>query len=661
MLDHPPTAADIPGVDGKPVPERKEKKAGLKDILTAPTDVLGSLLQNTAAMGVSGPQALIEGGVRKVMGKDANVGGRFEELMQQRGYQTQNPASQKMFGGMEELNRQVLTPLGPAGIVGMGALTGVPSQVAQKGAQAGKAVGEAASSAVARPMGAIREGVGTMTGKTARAGEEALHKGIQGEVASAMKSTGQKAGELEEAAYAPHERAIASTRATVKSKLSGKAEESSQAAQQHFDELAPRAYGEEELGSLIQQSGTKNVEKLKGEAQQVIRDIKDPAFDKARERAAAGDTLNTNAASKPLMDEAVGMLEQQIADVPEGLRGEMQKRIKAITGGENRPLSEADARVEQLRASVEGRAPVLEQPPEGLTLHQAEYLRRMGNDPILRKNEGFGALDSVRMKDMAKKIEEAMKAYEPDVGRYLSEYKGVKQREDVALGGAYGESALGHVAGEGADEILRKTPTEVARYYLKGDEASAKKLINLAGGKTPELEQAVRGHLRGKMEGMTGEQAKKFAESNQGLLNAFPEAKPIVQRIVDAKTQGEKYTGMASKELGRAEKATSEVKKVEQGARSEAAKQRDLEKSLKLRMTEIESSSPQNSPKVARGAAKQLAEKGLITEEQYAKMLSDIDKVETTQGKTEKARNSLKYLIYGALGMAGGSTVLRHL
>jgi hypothetical protein len=295
MLDHPPTAADVPGVDGKPVPARAEKKAGLADILKMPADVLQSLIQNTAALGISGPQALVEGGVRKVMGKDSNIEGRFNELMQQRGYETQNPATQKVFGGMEELNRQVLTPLGPAGIVGMGALTGVPSQVAQKGAQAAQRagqIGEQASKAISesKPVTAARESIGTLTGKTAKAEEQALQKSILGETTGAAELAGKKAGQLEEAAYAPHERAIAGTRATVKSKLSQQAEESTQAAKRGFEELAPRVYGEEEVGALIQQGGTKNIEKLKGEAQQVIRDIKDPAFEKARERAATGES-----------------------------------------------------------------------------------------------------------------------------------------------------------------------------------------------------------------------------------------------------------------------------------------------------------------------------------------------------------------------------------
>lgn len=651
------TVADIPGQDGLPVQPRQERKAGLKDILGAQNDIVRSILQNAAALGVSGPQALAEAGGRKLMGKEANLGPRFQELMQMRGYESQNPVTQNFYKALEELNRQVLTPLGPAGVVGMGAMTGIPAQVAPKAARAGEAIGEAAKAAGA----GAKERIGTVTGRTAKEAQEALRTGILGETEAAKELAGRTAQALERAPGAAAEREIAGTRATVKSQLTGKAEEAARVGERQLGALAPRVYGEEEVGKLIQQRGQSTIGGLKQEAQQVIEDIKDPAFLKARERAAAGETLATNEQSKPIIDEAIAMLEQQVADVPEGMAGPLQQRIKALRGGEGRALTEEEARVERLRASIEGREPVLTAPPEGLTLQQAEYLRRFGNDPILRRNEGFGALDSQRMKDMAKKVEEAMVAYEPDVRKYLDEYRKVKEREDIALGGTYGESAIKSIAGEGAEEILGKTPTEVARYYLKGDEASAKKLINLAGGRSPELDEAVRGYLRGQIEGMSADQAQKFAAKNAGLFEAFPEVKPAIEGIVDAKTQGEKYTGMASKQLKRAEQAAGEVKAAEKGARSEAAKQRDLERALNLRVTEIGESSPQNAPKVARTAAKQLADQGLITNEKYGDILRAIDRVEKTQGRTERAQNALKYLMYGALGMAGAGTVLRNL
>jgi hypothetical protein len=309
-------------------------------------------------------------------------------------------------------------------------------------------------------------------------------------------------------------------------------------------------------------------------------------------------------------------------------------------------------RVEQLRESTIPGYIAQKFKREPLTLHQAEFLRRWAKDPILRKDTGFGSLDATRMANTGNRIEQAMTAYEPDVGRYIQTYKAGKEAERVAAGGRRGEGLTEQVA-KTEDEILfASKPQQVSSYYLDGTRESANKLIRLVGGKTPELVNRVKANIREKIEKMTAEETAEFAAKNQGLFQAFPEVGQAVNKVVQSRQAQQRLESMLGKAAGKGKRLEQALgaeitsienlaKKVKEGEEAISPYTQFLEKFEGAKGDEIFTES--------KIIVDELRRKEFINDTIYKEMLEQIRDIKQKYTNQQESKARLKTIFYTAL------------
>lgn len=660
----PPTANNIPGQSGMAPPSAvPASKPGIIDTLTSGPITLRTLIQNALATGVGQIQGAVEN-----MGNGPGAKARADELTQRYSYQPTNTASQQSLSMIadaadSEPMRQ-LQALGPGG--------GVPLEIANLGitapaaAQAARvaapvvsavtkpvvAVAEAAKGATGRAGAALGRGADLLSGKTAEEAANALKTTIQGEAGSQANTLAANAAEDAKIAAAstgrPREVAgaqeIASAKSTVADKVRAKAEAAAANEKAQLDALHANGMSNEDIGKLIQERGTGNLEAAKSAREKAaITDLKDPAFEEARARAAAGDFLTNNPKSAPIIQEARKQFLQQIEDMrltPEE-KTALTKKADALFGG------------------------------EPMTLHQGEYLRRFFNDPLTRDAAGFGAIKAHDMGDLGQTMTRAMTAYEPRVGKYINEYRAGSEKIDRIAGTNAARAATDSIVGEGEDIVRNQKPILAHNYFLKGDQAGAQKLIDLVGGKTPEITDAVKANLRTKLEGLTADQATELASKNMGLLREFPELKPMVNQIIKAKAESERLGKMVPMAQKRAvsgfeesAKAGTDAEKVaatrgkELQAGSESAQK--LADSINHSLAKLEKAPPEEVTSAALSIADNMHVKGLIDDAKYQDLLKQIRDTKSTYGKTDKARSVMKGLLY-TVGAGAAATTGMHL
>ena len=213
-------------------------------------------------------------------------------------------------------------------------------------------------------------------GKSVQEAIDALKNVVTKEADEARQFLTQKSYEAEKVARSEVSTArdITEARYATRSKLTKDLDSAKKETETSLKGLGNNRQSDENLGKFIQNSGKKNIEAIRATTtKEAIRDIKDPAFERARGRAASGDTLSTNPDSAPILKEIVSDIEQQIADVPGRFRGELEGRIDDIIG-KKIPLSSNELRVEQLRESSIPGYIAQKFKREPLTLHQGAEL-----------------------------------------------------------------------------------------------------------------------------------------------------------------------------------------------------------------------------------------------------------------------------------------------
>lgn len=562
-------------------------------------------------------------------------------------------------------------------------LTGLPALGAAAKAVSGMApfnpmsVARFASRAIPEIAGNIKGGIGgvidVVKGVPAKTASEALRGEVSGELGNVQRqytdAAAQSQRELDainrQAAKSTEGKAltdIASAQGAVKDKLKTQADAFSNQANQHLDTLAPKSMSAEDIGAFIQDRGASNLASAKANTvKTAITDIKDPAFARARERAASGDTPSTNPNSKPIIDAAIQDIEQQIADTPAEFAQGLKKRINSLLGGE-RQMTAAEQRVENLRASIQGREPV-STVKEPITLQQLEFLRRWAKDPILRQDTGFGALDATRMAKTSDTISAAMKAYEPAVADYINAYKAGKQAETALLGGSRGTRATDKILETDAATIFGQKPQLAASAYLDGTKSSAMRLLQLVGGKKDEIAPIINSYLRGQIEGKTPQEVMKILQKNSGLFDVFPESKTAITNYAKATAEAERLSALASKETGRIADTSNAALKARDAARNAQGKAIDsaatnVEKSTAKaadyanEITILDSMPSDKVVSQARSTANKMLKDGFIDENRYKELSNRIAEIEKLHGKTKTARNAIRYTLYTAGGAA---------
>lgn len=489
------------------------------------------------------------------------------------------------------------------------------------------------------------------SGRTAAKAQEELRGQVSElgrEASTTLKGQAESLRRAEEAERAAI-KDIRESRFKARQKIEGQLANVEKEQKSSLNALSEKPVKEEEIGSLIQNKGKENVENIKKTTRtEAIQEIKDPAFQRIREREARGDFIETNEKSKKLLQDALDDLDKQLSETPEAVSSVLRTRLAAITGYE-RPLTEGEKRAAAVRASITGE-PVKETVREPLTGARAEYLRRWLKSKDATTVEGFPALDAVRAGKIGDKIQKALEAYEAGVGKYISRYKAGKEAEKIALG-ARGESTVESIAQVDGQSIFSMKPQTVARSYLDGTDNSARNLIRLVGGKTPELSSAVRGYIRNVLEPMNAKRASEWLTKNEGMLNVFNEAKPIVSKIIQDKQNIERLSSMRGKSTARIGELQTDIGKI-------AAKTQRLQGAEKIntQLAMLEQAQGKDIFRQSQKIADDLLKSNLLDQSKYNDLTKQIYDIERMYGETQSAKNRVKYAIYAAAAPLVGTT-----
>ena len=423
-----------------------------------------------------------------------------------------------------------------------------------------------------------------------------------------------------------------------------------------LDAIAPkptRPTLPEDVGSVIQSQGSKNIDKLRQTRQtEAITKVKDPAFERARQREDRGESISTDPKSATQFENTIKEIETQIERTPEPFRSQLKQRFAAIRGS-RRALTEGEQRVENLRASVANRQPATEK-VEPMTLDEAEFMRRMLKSKDLTSVEGFPALDATNMGKLADKLRAAMEAYEPGLATYLSKYKELSAPITKAAAGR-GE-ALTEIELQEAEQALFSADKSAATsYYLNGSRERAQKLVNLLGGKTPELVNSLRRYVRSQVDGMSATQTKQFIDKNEGLFQVFSELRAPLERVSLAKTEAEAAAKAATE---RTAAATTRLGREATAAEKSAQAPESVIAQYSADLNNVRTASADKVGSLSKTLADKMRRNNLIDDASHRQILQEINNIERQYGKTAEAKRQIdlfwrKTLVYSGLGGVG--------
>ena len=493
-----------------------------------------------------------------------------------------------------------------------------------------------------------------------KAGAEALRQRLSG-VAQEISPTQQEISALERGRVAgvvaerAAERDIRGAQSRVQTELEERAKQAKASEQQALQRVASEKVTDEQLGGFIQPKGRENVERLKGTRQtEAITNIKDPAFERARSREAKGEAIESFSESANQFKEVIAEIEKQIERVSEPYRSQLRARYASIRGNE-RPLTEAEKRVEQLRAAtIPGYQPrsVATDP---MTLDQAEFLRRMLKDKDLSKVEGFAAIDPFRMNELGDKLRKSMESYEPKIAEYIAEYERRSVPVTKALAGK-GERAIETDISKEPNVLFSEDKKAVANYYLDGTAQRANRLLDLVGGKSPEITKMVAGNIRSKVEGMDAKSIRDFVQKNEGLLSVFPEVRQSTEALIKAKEAVEKASRMTSAQTKRLSEAlgvpstTSKITPESAGA---------LKKDVDNFLLAIKDAAPKQIVGYSKKFLEQLEQSGRLSTDQYRSLFKQIQDIEKTGIEQQEAARQVRNVLIGIAGLGGGAYAAR--
>jgi hypothetical protein len=511
----------------------------------------------------------------------------------------------------------------------------------------GKKVGEVVSKAL---PGEFKTGAEALRKRITGVAEESAPDLLQQEISALER--GRTAGVASERAA---ERDIRGAQSKVQTQLQERTKQAKASEQQALQQVAPEKVTDEQLGGFIQPKGRANVERLKETRQtEAITKIKDPAFEQARSREAKGQTIESFPASANQFRETIAEIENQIEKTPEPFRSQLKARYASIKGRE-RPLSEAEKRVEQLRAaSIPGYQPK-SVATEPLTLDEAEFLRRMLKDKDLSKVEGFAAIDPFRMNALGDRLLESMKLYEPRIGDYIAEYERRSVPVTKALAGR-GEKAIETELGKEPNILFSEDKKAVANYYLDGTAQRANRLLDLVGGKSPEVTKMVAGNIRSKVEGMDSKSIRDFVQKNEGLLSVFPEVRQSTEALAKSREAVEKASRMTSeqtKRLGESLGVPSTTTKLT--PESLSALKQDVSNFL----SNIKDAAPKQVISDSKSFIDQLKKGGRLSTEQYQSLSKQIQDIEKTGIEQQEAAKKVRQVMLGLASVGGAYGVAR--
>lgn len=471
--------------------------------------------------------------------------------------------------------------------------------------------------------GELGEKLSMLTGKKSQEATSGLKSAATSEATTAQTALQKEAQERAKgrAPQVESQQAIADVQFKTRQKVQEQLKQAKDAEQTSLNQLNTKPVADEDLGLLIQNKGNQNIKNIQtATKEKAIKDLKEPAFERSRTRQ---DNLSTNINSAPVMSEINAEMNTIISRTPEKFRGDLIQLQQEL----NKPM----------------------------TLDQAEYWRRWLADPILHKDSGFASLGAVQKAKIGDLVKKAMTKYEPDIEKYIERYKLGKESERIALGGR-GEGLTAEVEARTDTPIFTGKPTQAVNYYLDGTKDSADKLLKLVGGKSPELDSALKGNIRSKMENLNAEKAQNFLKENEGLFQIFPELKPLADSVVKSKSEAERLSRMletSQSRLAESLKTTTNIKDVVKKSATEKAKlSGEIEDKLKV----LKNASGPESVTLSKDLIGKLRQERLISPEQYGKYINQIREAESIAKDTSDLRKRVSYIAAAAAIGSGLTT-----
>lgn len=575
-------------------------------------------------------------------------------------------ATEPMVYGKERPETEFMRGIG-------GALSPVPSV---GGAKKATELG----SALKTGFGAFSDKLASVSGKNIssaqRAAEESAASVRSGALSHAESKIADAAKEIEKQRIAGEglafnkdsSRVISENTQAVASKLKQAKDTAEAAVNSELSKLG-KSKNEEEIGGLIQSAGQENVVAMKEARQeQAIKEQMHPSMEASRAKEAQGSFVQNNPESSELFNEARKDIETQLDRTSESMSAGVRKIYGDILGKE-RQMSEGEKRVEDLRASVQGRVPnyIVHRPA---TMDELKGLTQYLDDPKWWEKEGYSASKAAEGARLGGKIEQAMSKFETTYLDWKKTYREMSTGINKAESGS-GRRFLrvSHITPD--EERIFASPDKkaIADYFLNGTKERAERLMDFVGKKSPNLGNEVLALAKGKIENMDAAKAEEYI--SQGMFDVFPSAREALKPVVEAKKAAEKAASLSGKQgvitasgpTGRLGKALSTDKglfqKLEGQIASSAAQAEKVKETMnkfETFKTTLTSLSPQDSLSASKRFLEKMTEEGRISQQEYQSALTDITAAEEKFTKT-KDMKQLRGDILKSLAVKGAAAL----
>jgi vacuolar-type H+-ATPase subunit F/Vma7 len=197
---------------------------------------------------------------------------------------------------------------------------------------------------------------------------------------------------------------------------------------------------------------------------------------------------------------------------------------------------------------------------------------------------------------------------------------------------------------------------------LDGTKASADKLVNLIGGKTPELLSNVRGKIRNDLQGLDAAKTQQYLQNKSGLFETFPELRKSVEELAANRLQAEKLDRMFSGQGKRYSDALNVTQSAEELVGQKAAKtlgEGSAYQDLKIGLEQLEKAQGADIVTVSKTIANTLREKELIDADKYQQMLTYINDVGNNAQKAADLKKLVKRIALGGSIFGGADYAVR--
>jgi hypothetical protein len=173
--------------------------------------------------------------------------------------------------------------------------------------------------------------------------------------------------------------------------------------------------------------------------------------------------------------------------------------------------------------------------------------------------------------------------------------------------------------------------------------------VRLVGGKSDDLVNAIKGNFREKLTNMNAKQATDFRDKNKGFFQAFPELRPLVDKVVQSKVDSERLTKMSGLSSERLKEALGTELTTKQRVATTAAEPLKISEKLNNKLVEMRNSTGKDSVKISKDIIDDLFANKLIGEDQYQNLLNKTREAYKLYGDTEQARKQVAYITGSAL------------